>query len=66
MALRHQRPAAGTLGQTESAVQQMLWDHYQPQTFWYICMGIGLLSTFAMVGYHFWLLADAKKRSATG
>jgi dipeptide/tripeptide permease len=55
-----------SLGQTEMAVQRMLWDHYQPQTFWYICMGIGLLSTFAMVGYHFWLLADAKKRSATG
>jgi hypothetical protein len=52
------------LGQSEAAVQQMLWQHYQPQSFWYICMGIGLASTLAMVGYHFWLQADARKREA--
>jgi MFS family permease len=52
------------LGQTEDQVQQLLWQHYQPQTFWYICMGIGLASTLAMVGYHFWLEADKKKREA--
>ena len=52
------------LGQSESAVQRLLWDHYHPQSFWVICMGIGLLSTLAMVGYHFWLLGEAKKREA--
>ncbi len=52
---------AAALGQTETVARQTLWDHYHPQNFWYVCMGIGLLSTLAMVGYHFWLQADAKK-----
>ncbi len=56
---------ANALSQSELAVQKMLWSHYTPQTFWYICMGIGLLSTFAMVGYHFWLDADAMRRAAS-
>ena len=51
------------LGKPEAEVQRMLWDHYHPQSFWYICMGVGLLATLAMVGYHFWLLADVKKRA---
>lgn len=50
--------------QPESAVQQMLWQHYNPQVYWYICTGVGLAATLAMVGYHFWLTADAKKRDA--
>jgi MFS family permease len=48
---------AEALGQTEAGATQLLWSHYHPQSFWYICMGIGLLSTLAMVGYHFWLLS---------
>ena len=52
------------LGQGEAAVREMLWNHYQPQTFWYICMAIGVAATIAMIGYHFWLEADAKKRAA--
>ncbi len=55
---------ADTLGQSEAAVQRLLWDQYHPQSFWVICLGIGLASTLAMVGYHFWLLSDAKKRAA--
>ena len=50
-----------SLRKVEQVARQTLWDHYQPQSFWYLCMGIGLLSTVAMVGYHFWLQADAKK-----
>jgi len=45
-------------------VHQTLWEHYHPQNFWYICMGIGLLATLAMVGYHFWLEADVRRRAA--
>jgi MFS family permease len=56
---------AARLGQSELAVQQMLWDRYQPQTFWYICTAIGLLATLAMVGYHFWLKAEARQRAAS-
>ena len=52
------------LGQSEASVRQILWQHYHPQSFWVICMGIGLASTVAMVGYHFWLQADARKRAA--
>jgi dipeptide/tripeptide permease len=52
------------LGQSEMEVQRLLWDTYHPQSFWVICMGVGLLSTLAMVGYHFWLESDAKKRAA--
>lgn len=56
---------AEALGQTEAAARQVLWNHYHPQNFWYLCMGVGLASTLAMVGYHFWLLADVKKRGAS-
>ncbi len=57
-------PALGkALGQTEAAAQQLLWNHYRPQSFWYICMGVGLLATLAMVAYHFWLEADARRRT---
>jgi MFS family permease len=51
------------LGQSEPVVRQLLWDTYHPQSFWYLCMGVGLLSTLALVGYHFWLLGDMKKGS---
>ncbi len=52
------------LNATPAGVQQFLWQTYHPQIFWYGCIVIGLLSTFAMVGYHFWLEADARKRAA--
>jgi hypothetical protein len=52
------------LGQSEASVRQVLWQHYHPQSFWVVCMAIGLASTLAMVGYHFWLQADARKRAA--
>lgn len=53
---------ADALHVTERAATQILYAEYHPQHFWYLCMGIGLLSTFAMVGYHFWLEADKKRR----
>ncbi len=53
---------AQTLDTTELAAREVLWNTYQPQTFWWICTAIGLASTLAMVGYHFWLEADARKR----
>ena len=55
---------ADALGQTEAGAREVLWNRYHPQTFFYIVISVGLLSTLAMVGYHFWLLADARKRAA--
>jgi dipeptide/tripeptide permease len=55
---------AEALGQTEDAARQILWNHYRPQSFWFICMAVGLLATLAMVGYHFWLEADTRRRAA--
>lgn len=54
---------AKALAQTEAVAQRTLWDHYQPQSFWYICMGVGALATLAMVAYHFWLEADVRRRA---
>jgi dipeptide/tripeptide permease len=56
---------AEALGETEQAARQVLWNHYHPQSFWYACLGVGLVATAAMLGYHFWLEADAKRRAAT-
>ena len=55
---------ADVLGTGMADAQQTLWNHYHPQSFWYLCMGVGLLSTLALVIYHLWLLADARKRAA--
>ncbi|MCK4660937.1 MAG: MFS transporter [Phycisphaerae bacterium] len=52
---------ADALGKSEAVAREMLWEHYHPQNFWYICMGVGLFSTIAMVGYHFWLQKQAKQ-----
>lgn len=52
------------LGVSERAVTQTLYSAYHPQNFWYLCLGVGLISTFAMVGYHFWLDALAKRQTA--
>ncbi|MHC4064073.1 MAG: MFS transporter [Planctomycetota bacterium] len=57
---------ADALGKSEAAVEQLLWQHYQPQSFWVFCMGVGLLATLAMVCYHYWLKADIRKRGAAG
>ncbi len=53
-------------GKSEAAVRQMLWEQYHPQSFWIICMAIGATATLGMLVYHFWLLADARKRAAQG
>jgi len=57
---------AERLGVSERAATQLLWSHYHPQYFFYACIAIGLLSTFAMVGYHFWLEAERRRTSAAG
>jgi len=44
------------LGKTEREVVDLLWTHYHPESFWYVCMGIGLAASAAMLGYHLWLL----------
>jgi dipeptide/tripeptide permease len=49
------------LGKSERASTQLLYEHYNPQYFFYFCIGIGLLSTLAMIGYYFW--AEAGKRN---
>lgn len=49
----------------EASAQQLLWDHAHPQNFWFICIGVGLIATLAMIGYHFWLRADANRSSAS-
>jgi dipeptide/tripeptide permease len=54
---------ANALGQTEAVAQRMLWDRYQPQSFWYICMAVGVLATLAMIAYHFWLEGDIRRRA---
>jgi hypothetical protein len=51
------------LSSSERAVTQLLWAEYHPQYFFYGCIGIGLLSTLAMIGYHFWLEAGKKRDS---
>jgi hypothetical protein len=56
---------ADALGQSEAAARQVLWNTYHPQSFWYICTGVGVVATLGMVGYHFWLEADARRRRAT-
>ena len=57
---------AETLGQTEVAAREMLWNHYHPQNFFVVCLAVGLASTVAMIGYHFWLLADVRRRKQAG
>ena len=54
----------GALRQSEAEITQLMWDTYSPQSYWYICVGIGFFCTFAMVGYHFWLKAYVKRREA--
>lgn len=49
---------------TERAATQMLWSHYHPQYFFYICIAIGLAATFGMVAYHFWLEAQRRRSAA--
>ena len=42
----------------------VLWDAYNPWITWLFFGAIGLISTIAMLIYHFWLEADKKKREA--
>ncbi len=55
---------ANALNTTEIEATRLLWNTYHPWTMWIIFAGIGLLATLGMVGYHFWLEADRKKRLA--
>ncbi len=55
---------AQALGQSDAATQQVLWNHFHPPIFFYLVISIGLLATLAMVGYHFWLQADVRRRAA--
>ncbi|MBU0641472.1 MAG: MFS transporter [Planctomycetes bacterium] len=47
-----------------STAQDMLRQTYHPEYFWWVLAGLGFLCTLGMVGYHFWLKADAKRRAA--
>jgi dipeptide/tripeptide permease len=55
---------ATALNKTEIEVQHLLWNQYHPPIFFYLVIAVGLAATLAMVGYHFWLLADTRKRAA--
>jgi POT family proton-dependent oligopeptide transporter len=44
--------------------QQLLWDTYHPYHFWWSIVLLGLICTACMVGYHFWLEADKRRRPA--
>ncbi len=55
---------AEALSVTEAAATDLLREHYHPEYFWYICLLVGLLSTLGMVGYHYWLKAEARQRAA--
>ncbi|HUU98506.1 MAG TPA: MFS transporter [Phycisphaerae bacterium] len=57
---------AEALNVSEAAATQMLRAQYHPEYFWYVCIGVGLLSSLGMVRYHFWLKAAAAKRAAAG
>lgn len=52
------------LNLSERAASELLWQEYNPRIYWYLCIGLGVLSTMAMVVYHFWLRADAERRQA--
>ena len=55
---------ATALNKTEIEVQHVLWNQYHPPIFFYLVIAVGLAATLAMVAYHFWLLADTRKRAA--
>ena len=40
---------------------RVLWDAYNPWNTWVIFGAIGAVATLAMLGYHFWLEAEARK-----
>jgi dipeptide/tripeptide permease len=54
---------AEALNLSERETTQMLYAEYHPEHFWYLCMGVGLVSTFAMVGYHFWLEGQKRRQA---
>lgn len=54
---------AQALNVSEWDATDMLREHYHPESFWYVCITIGLLSTLGMIGYHCWLKAEAKKHA---
>ncbi len=54
------------VGGTSNGARQLLWTHYHPQNFWYICFAVGMVATLAMVGYHFWLRSGVKQQTASG
>jgi POT family proton-dependent oligopeptide transporter len=51
------------LNTSDVAATEILRSQYHPERFFYVCIGIGLVSTLALVGYHFWLEADKKRRA---
>ncbi|RJP82227.1 MAG: MFS transporter [Candidatus Zixiibacteriota bacterium] len=54
---------AGLLGTDVSGATRVLWELYDPWIMWVIFAAIGAAATLAMVGYHFWLEAEQKKRA---
>lgn len=55
---------AELLGTDANGARKLLWETYHPDVLWWGIAILGLACTFAMVGYHFWLKADAQKRAA--
>jgi hypothetical protein len=45
--------------------QRLLWETYHPQGFWWGLVALGMLCGCAMIAYHLWLEADAKRQSVT-
>jgi len=52
------------LDQSPRQVTKVLWDKYHPWKMWIYFGFIGLAATLMMIGYHFYLEADQKKRVA--
>jgi len=45
------RVASEKLGMTEVEMTQMVWDNYNPNSIWYVIVGIGILSIISLVVY---------------
>lgn len=49
------------LNMSEAAVTRLLYQEYHPQYFFYLVIIVGVLSTLALLRYHFWLEAEKKR-----
>jgi len=56
--------ASDKLGLSEVEMTQMIWDNYQPNKIWYVIVGIGLVTIFALFIYDRLVIRPQEKREA--